>query len=509
MGLGVLIAPGCDAAKALLNDEQRRDVQLQPGVVYISVSYSFTIRNYTFSCPSSGTGFIYRPDGYVITNGHVVELARLKDLSPNAVDAFQRHIAACTIGTVEKMTDEQKEDVVAKIREAVQADPSHLFSDFRPPQITVYLSNNSHYSGEIKAYSDSITEGGKDVAIIKIDGKNLPTVPLGDSDEVRVGDQIVVIGYPGAAVSSNQSILVPSVTHGKVSAVNKKDEKGTPVIQSETAINAGNSGGPAFSETGRVIGIATYKTAEAGINWFIPINTAMEFVRQAGALPQSGPFDDLWKRALDAYQHKHWSNAHALMGNVLEAMPGLVDASTLQKQATENYGTMNWFEKVEDSVETADGPVQVGGALILVAFVIGGVVFARSNKKSLADGASSSNGRATVIEPGARNGQLLGTLHVVTGPSKGKQYAIPKDGLRIGRDPEACTVVFDSDKVGREHCWVMPMTNGDVAVIDRGSVNHTYVNSIQSAPVSKVVLKHGDRIFICHDNPIELVYYKN
>src|SRR5271170_5191159 len=117
-------------------------------------------------------------------------------------------------------------------------------------------------------------------------------------------------------------MLVPTVTNGHISAV-KMDYKGSPVLQSDAAITHGNSGGPAFDPDGKVIGIATFGAQEAaGFNFFVPINTAMEFVRQAGAPPESGSFDSTWHAALDAMAAHQWSKAHVLIGDVLEIMPG-------------------------------------------------------------------------------------------------------------------------------------------------------------------------------------------
>jgi len=507
----------CHAATSLLSPEARRDYQLQPGVVFIEVEYSFALDGHSYDVPVSGTGFLYRPDGYIVTNGHVVEFANIKDLQARKAlfsDLIQRAkmVINSEIEKDSRLDDSQKKDVSDKLMQLIDNNPDEIIQSFEPPKITVYLNNGKQFNGEIKAYSDPISEGGKDVAIIKIDGKNLPTVQIGDSDNIRVGDPIVVIGYPGAArmVSSDESALVPTVTNGKVSAVNKTDTQGTPVIQSEASINPGNSGGPAFDEKGQVIGIATYKAAESEqINFFVPSNTAMEFIRQAGAEPESGSFDTLWKEALDAYEKQYWSRAHTLMGDVLEMMPGEADAVTLQREASENLEGESEYDRVRESVETAETPTLIGGGLILTALIIGGLVIVISKPKPQAtvhpSRPSASHSAPTVVQ----RSEELGSLEIINGPSKGRKYSIPKTGLRIGRDPEACTIVLPIENVGREHAWVMPMEDGGVAVIDRGSVNGTYVNSFDGGRVKKARLRNGDRIFICRENSTEIVYHSS
>ncbi|MCZ0755216.1 S1 family peptidase, partial [Anoxybacillus sp. J5B_2022] len=100
--------------------------------------------------------------------------------------------------------------------------------------------------GDIKSYGAPINEG-KDVAVLKIEGRNFPTLKLGNSEHVQNQDDIWVIGYPAAADSdllSPDSSLVSSMNTGHISAASKKTEQGSPVIQIDAAATHGNSGGP-------------------------------------------------------------------------------------------------------------------------------------------------------------------------------------------------------------------------------------------------------------------------
>ena len=209
-----------------------------------------------------------------------------------------------------------------------------LQMSYSVPELKIYLANRTGFNGEIKAYSDPVTQGGKDVAIVKIDANHLPTVPLGDSDKVHIQEAMRVIGYPGSASPLNlkligvESLFVPTVTNGHVSAV-KVDFKGNPVIQSDAAITHGNSGGPAFNDAGEVIGIATFGPEVAGFNFFVPINTAMEFVNSVGAKPASGLFDRLWQEALDTYDAGKFETSKRKLDDVLRIMPNEPDAMRL------------------------------------------------------------------------------------------------------------------------------------------------------------------------------------
>ena len=505
----VTLAANGFAQAPTLTPEAERDLRLQPGVVIILVELHFQSQfvnnGEPFGCPFTGTGFLYRPDGYLITNGHVVQAANIHDILSlvKLVDKSKIMENCPQLGTYPADWTEQQKDLFNQSVKLVKF-----------PDITVFLDNGQSFPAEIKQYSEPITDGGKDVAILKIDGQNLPTVPLGTSSDMNVGDSITVIGYPGAAhVGTNkESALIPTVTNGRISAL-KTDLNGKPVIQSEAIINHGNSGGPAFNAQGRAIGIATFGSEEAGFNFFVPIDTAMEFVRSAGAPPESGGFDALWSSALDAYAAQNWILAHQLLSQVLEMMPDQPDAEKLMKEASAHEAGLNGFQRGLETARTVNPVVWIGLGLVCIALVGGGLIMSRP-RPAPAAARGTARGSATIVQtdaphlPARTIVESLGSLYISSGPTKGRQYAIPRDGLRIGRDPNACTVVLPVETVGREHAWVMPMEDGQVAVIDRGSTNGTFVNSLDNGRIRKVILKAGDRIFICHENPIEIVYQR-
>ena len=512
------------AQSLLLTPESRRDLELQPGVVLIHVQFKATLGPWTVTPSVLGTGFLYRPDGYLITNGHVAQLANEKD--PKAMlerreSARPLLIDAVLASLEEKLgrpvTAQEREEFKAKIKELIDQGALKV----EDMKLTVHLSNGDSYLGEIKAYSDPIDENGKDIAIIKIDAKNLPTVPLGNSDEVNVGDPLTVVGFPGESTRasllgllSKRSALVATVTNGRVSAVNKSDYKGTPVIQSEAIINPGNSGGPAFDGNGRAIGVATYmlnraESSTTGLNFFVPINTAMEFVRQAGAEPERGEFDKIWSAALEAYSQKHWYKAHELMGSALELQPDQPDAVKLQLAAAQNMHAEGFVGYWVDRLGVLGLGVVLGVVVLVVVAIILFVVL--SKPKSARQPLPVATQVAVVAQPELKaapviEGESFGTLYINNGPLAGNRFVIPKKGLLIGRDPSMCTVVLPDETVSKEHAWVVPLDNG-VAVIDRSSVNGTYLNSTESQRISKIVLANNDRIYIGRKNPTEITYF--
>jgi serine protease Do len=121
-----------------------------------------------------------------------------------------------------------------------------------------------------------------DLAVLKIEGKNLPTVSLGESARVQLGESVVAIGYPLWIDGG------PTVTVGVVSGLGRSmEEPDGPdqpmlhnLIQTDAAINPGNSGGPLLNLAGRVVGInVAYMASAQTIGFAIPINTAKSVFR--------------------------------------------------------------------------------------------------------------------------------------------------------------------------------------------------------------------------------------
>ena len=120
-----------------------------------------------------------------------------------------------------------------------------------------------------------------DVAVLKIEASGLPAVKLGNSDSLQVGQWVLAIGAPFG--------LERSATQGIVSALGRSlpDERYVPFIQTDVAVNPGNSGGPLFDLSGRVVGINSQIYSQTGgymgLSFAIPVNTAMDVVNQIKA----------------------------------------------------------------------------------------------------------------------------------------------------------------------------------------------------------------------------------
>ena len=207
--------------------------KVQPSIVAITVEYSVnSIFNRTPSkATARGSGIIISEDGYILTNNHVI------NSSSSSNNSFYE------IGKANKVTVK-------------------LYND------------DTEYKGEIIG-----TDSQTDLAVIKIDKTDLTAAELGDSDSVQVGEFSMAMGSPLG--------LDNSVTAGIISAVNREvsDEDGNKyvAIQTDAAINSGNSGGALVNSKGQVIGVNTLKlsgTSVEGIGFAIPINATKDIYNQ-------------------------------------------------------------------------------------------------------------------------------------------------------------------------------------------------------------------------------------
>ncbi|MEO0067744.1 MAG: trypsin-like peptidase domain-containing protein [candidate division WOR-3 bacterium] len=150
-------------------------------------------------------------------------------------------------------------------------------------KIKVTLPDNRTFDAELLAL-----DSDRDLALLKISGENLPVAPLGNSDDLLIGEWAIAIGNPfGFLIEDAQ----PTVTVGVISALHRdiRSRQGGPVftdmIQTDAAINPGNSGGPLVNALGEVIGINTFIFSHAGgsegVGFARPINEVKRFISEA------------------------------------------------------------------------------------------------------------------------------------------------------------------------------------------------------------------------------------
>ncbi len=179
---------------------------------------------------SLGSGFIISTDGYILTNNHVVDHA---------------------------------DEVIVRLNDRRELEAKVIGTDPR-----------------------------SDIALLKVEGDNLPTVKLGHSDNLKVGEWVLAIGSP---FGFDYSVTAGIVSARGRSLPTENGENYVPFIQTDVAINPGNSGGPLFNLQGEVVGINsqiyTRSGGFMGVSFAIPIDVVMEVVDQ---LKQEGRVSRGW-----------------------------------------------------------------------------------------------------------------------------------------------------------------------------------------------------------------------
>lgn len=153
-----------------------------------------------------------------------------------------------------------------------------------------YMITNSHVVGngeKVCILKEGVIMEGNvlnrskilDLALIEVNNKNWPVLKLGDSDKIRIGQAVYLIGNSLGIKGP------PSVTSGIISAVNRSIRTGNIIlhdlIQTDASLNMGNSGGPLIDESGNVIGVATALVVNAqGVGFGVPSNTVREYIKQ-------------------------------------------------------------------------------------------------------------------------------------------------------------------------------------------------------------------------------------
>lgn len=193
----------------------------------------------------------------------------------------------------------------------------HVVVDFDTLDVTLY-------DGRKFTTRDIRRDPATDIALLTIEANNLPTVEFGNSDEMEVGDRVLAFGAPFG--------LTHSVTSGIISAKNRKDLKLNPVedfLQTDAAVNAGNSGGPLVNMAGKVIGLTSaIKTRTGGfqgVGLAVSSNLAQKTAEQLQKKgPAQRPFVGITIRDLDdaaARAAGYRGNSGVVVTKVIEESP--------------------------------------------------------------------------------------------------------------------------------------------------------------------------------------------
>lgn len=453
----------------------------------------------------SGTGFLIHPDGMILTSGHVVAPARdpaalRRELHNNgSIAALVRHFPIDTLRTVYR--DEMLDKYMGALARAGQLENVRTSSQ-------VELSNGETLPFRILRWSPALNQRGTDLALIQIGRKGLPSLPLGDSEQTRIGQSIFSVGYPAVASStddviggwlSRDSDLEATFNPGTITAI-KRDVANTPVLQSNVAIYRGNSGGPAVNLDGEVIGVSSWGHTNAEqIKFLVPINVARKFMAEAGVQPGTGgAFNTHYRAALDAARDGKWLDARAELVRASALFPKSPDLIRFTHDVDRAVRVLPIWRRYPTAA-------LVLAALVLIGVVVTAALVVRSRSPRIAPDVLKSPTVETVIAPSGLSAAhgVLGKFTFLNGTRAGEKLGLGGSGIRIGRESTICEIVLENPKVSRLHAEVVSI-DGKVMLIDRNSSNGTYVNDHK---IDKRFLQDGDIIYFGGRNAVAVAFH--
>lgn len=340
-----------------------------------------------------GSGFIVTPDGYVVTNAHVIDANEESTKQSFAQEAFAKIINKDVADIEASMGRKATEEETKALMDA----ESWYFSQ------TLSVDNiRADYSVVIGVTGDKgeivpmtipaklVTRGdpipGKDVAILKLQEKHTyPTIRIGDDMAMETGESVYVLGYPGVAtfhpLISEESMAEATLTTGHVSA-RKKMKEGWDVLQIDAAITHGNSGGPVMNDKGEVIGLATFGSADEqrqqevqGMNFIVPATIVDEFIKKADIKPQMSDISLAYEEAMNLFDKSKYKKALEKFKDIQTKNPSFPFINKYIKDTQSN------IDKGLDKSDSGIDPMYYyigGGALVVILLL---VVLLRRRKK--------------------------------------------------------------------------------------------------------------------------------
>ena len=305
-----------------------------------------------------GSGFIISPDGFILTNNHVVENAE---------------------------------------------------------KITVKLSDNKELSAKVIG-----TDPETDVAVIKVDANNLPTVQLGDSDKLKVGEWVIAIGNPFGLSHTVTAGIVSAKGRSRIGLSEYED-----FIQTDAAINFGNSGGPLLNIDGKVVGINSAIFSRSGgyigIGFAVPINMAKyvyEQIRTEGKVTRG--YMGIMLNELTPEMAEHFG---------VKGRKGVLVGKVEENSAAQEGGIERGDIIVKMDSKAVENPDNFRNEVARKApgTKVNLVVIRNGEEKELSIELRAKESKAALAEAGGKEAKQLGITVQDLTPELAKQFGYPEE----------------------------------------------------------------------------------
>jgi serine protease Do len=379
-----------DTSGTILLPEQKLDIVVK--ALYRSPFRFFSASSEYFRqvhrVQSTGTGFLISSDGYLVTNCHVIDRDSAYIRSQFILSTF-REVTEANINALQSswamtLTDEQRNLLYnAYVQIYSQVSSMILFDLSKEIYVSYRTDAEKGETVTTKKKAQVIRKGrpmpGKDVAILKIEGKNFPALSFSNDSLVRIGTQVLVLGYPEPATSNTflatEASIEPTLTTGIVSAI-KKSIGGWPVIQMDALISHGSSGSPVCNDKGEVIGLATFGSLEqgssslaSGFNFAIPVTVIKEYLNFPGLHAEAGKTSIIFNQGLDFFYQQLYRKALDKFENVKRLNKGFPQVSF--------YISQCHIKMISGSGKDSPPRKYVFWIMIIIAVLLGGYLLMR------------------------------------------------------------------------------------------------------------------------------------
>lgn len=297
---------------------------------------------------------VYLTKGRIIKQNQIHELYNQLSSNPEYMDVFLREIFELLEKKVISLKISDEKYYVNFGNEPINVDYQKVNSDYAHsviPSSTTYSANLLGFDYPNRYSYDAITnkiyQPGSDMALLQIDNSSnssFPALKLGDSQTLKEGSDIIIVGYPtlveggdgpNSSISYKTSIQ-PTISRGIVSSF-KKDSSGRTVIQTDASIDHGNSGGPAFNSSGEVIGVATFMVgSQTGqYNFLRDVSDLKGLMSKNNIENKLGDLSNNWQEGLENFNNHYYSQAIKHFNEVEKSSPNHPTVKEFIKQSQE------------------------------------------------------------------------------------------------------------------------------------------------------------------------------
>ncbi|MEJ2870780.1 trypsin-like peptidase domain-containing protein [Actinomycetospora sp. OC33-EN08] len=367
--------------------QERVSAEVLPGVVYLQTDVHTYLRNMAdgsiegpFDLSMQCTGFVVNPNGYIATAGHCVS-----DLDIQEELATEISTSAARSGYDATTTYDY---VMANYK--LEGDVGGSPAD---KKVSVSRASEGPQQTPMQAQIvDSKPNAQGDVALLKVNATNLPTVEVAPPNSTTTGTQVMSIGYPGVVDQVMDPSLQPTFKDGSVSGT--QNQNGIPFLQITADMGQGMSGGPTVDQQGQVVGINSMGISErsASFNYVAPSSTLQEMLARNGVQAQPGAFDQAYRAGLADYYQGYYSDAEEQFATVLDIAPDSKVAADYKAKAARAH------DQFGDKGMGLLGWGLIGGGVLFVLVVAGiavGIVVRNKRRR-----AAVAAPQVSVAQPG-------------------------------------------------------------------------------------------------------------